>query len=130
MKAVDADSGRHALAIRAEPRKDSLLKERRDTLRQLAQDVEQCYRAGRATLDSLIRASNLLLEAELDLAKTKAERIAIYEKLVANLRQLEKAAEARHQAGAPGGGVSEVLSAKADRLKAEIQLAREKEGDK
>lgn len=109
---------------------EALLKERRETLRQLSQEVEQRYRSGLATLDSVIRASNLLLEAELDLAKTKAERVALCEKLVANLRQLETILESKHKVGAQGGETANVLDARAARLKAEIQLAHEKEGDK
>lgn len=105
----------------------ALLNERRDTLRQLVTDVEQRHRSGRATLDSVIRASNLLLDAELDLAKTKAERILVYEQQIRRLRALEKLVESRHKVGVPGGETADLLDAKAARLKAEIQLAHEKD---
>jgi hypothetical protein len=105
----------------------SLRKERRDTLRKLVDAAESKYNSGKATLECVLRASELLLEAELDLAATKTERIAVREKLVANLRQVEKAAQMRHHAGvAP---IEESLQAKAARLKAEIQLQCEQGGE-
>jgi outer membrane protein TolC len=103
---------------------DAAPAERRETLRQLVKAAEQHYRSGNTTLPSVIRASNLLLEAELEAAKTKAERIALYEKMVENLRELEKVAEAGYKAGVRP--MDDVLEARAARLKAEIQLAREK----
>ncbi len=110
----------------SDAKKESLLKERRDTLRELVRLTEARYRSGRATLDFVIRASNQLLEAELDQAKTKAERIAIYDKLIANLRELEKILEARQKVGAPGGDMADLLDARTARLKAEIQLSQER----
>ena len=105
----------------------SLRKERRETLRTLVDAAESKFNSGKATLDSLLRGSELLLEAELDLAETKAERIAVHEKIVANLRQVEKAAQMRCNAGvAP---IEESLEAKAARLKAEIQLKCEQTGE-
>jgi hypothetical protein len=104
-----------------------LRKERRETLRKLVDAAESKYNSGKATLDVVLRASDLLLEAEMDLARTRAERIAVHEKLVANLRQVEKATQLRCDAGtAP---IEESLEAKAARLKAEIRLKYE-QGDK
>jgi hypothetical protein len=105
----------------------SLRKERRETLRKLVDAAESKYNSGKATLDVVLRASDLLLEAEMDLARTRAERIAVHEKLVANLRQVEKATQLRCDAGtAP---IEESLEAKAARLKAEIQLKCEQVGE-
>jgi hypothetical protein len=111
---------------------ESLLKERRDTFRQLVDMLGQQHRAGIVTEVSVLRATDQLLDAELDLASTKAERIAIREKLVANLRKLEKLIEGMVQAGVRGADaptIEDALRAKAARLKAEIQLLREKAGN-
>ena len=107
---------------------ESLLKERRDTLRQLVTFLDGRLLVGKASKESVIRASNQLLDAELDLARTKAERIAIHEKLVDNLRGLEKIIESGAHYGTRQ--LDDVFSAKADRLKAEVQLLREKIDDK
>jgi hypothetical protein len=106
---------------------ESLLKERRDVVRKLVEIVNRRYQTGMVTQESVILASNLLLDAELELARTKAERIAVCQKLVGNLRQLEQAAEARHERTM--GSADDVLKAKAARLKAEIQLVRENAED-
>ena len=106
----------------------ALLNERREVLRKLVDAAEQRYRAGAATLEAAIRASNQLLEAELELADTKAERIAVHEKLVGNLQRLEQVAEARRAAAA--AALEEVLEAKAARLKGEITLLRERQQDR
>jgi outer membrane protein TolC len=75
----------------------------------------------------IVKAIQLLLEAEVELAETRAERIAVHEKILANLCQVEKAAQMRCSAGrAP---IAESLEAKAARLKAEIQLKREQAGE-
>ena len=105
---------------------ESLLKERRDTLRELVDILDGRYRAGAVTEEAVLRASGQLLGAELDLASTKAERIAIREKLVANLRRIEKVTEDQAQVGSLALRPDDVLQAKAARLKAEIQLLREK----
>jgi len=76
----------------------------------------------------VLRASELLLEAELDLAETKAERIAVRDKLVANLRQREEAVLARYRIGAEQ--YDSVLQVTAARLKAEIKLLREQSGER
>jgi hypothetical protein len=102
-----------------------LLKARRDTLRQIVNLLEAERRTGgRATEEPILRASNQLLDAELDLASTKAERIALREKVVTNLQQIEKITAA--QVGFGVRKPEEALQATAARLKAEIQLLREK----
>jgi len=106
----------------------SLLKERRDTFRQLATVVEQAYRQGEGTFASVIQASNSLLEVELDLATDKAERITLHEKRVANVKQMEQITMALHR-NREATRV-DVLAAKGARLKAEIELLREQASDK
>ena len=102
---------------------NSLLVERRDTLRQLVDSVTAQYKAGRTTLDNVIRARNGLLDAELEIAKTKTERIRIHEERVKNFRDLENAIKRRYTVGK--GTYEEMLTAKAARLKSEIELLRE-----
>ena len=65
--------------------------------------------------------------AQLEAAKTKGERIALYEKMVENLRRLEEVVEAAHKAGV--GLMDDVLDVTAARLEAEARLANEKKGD-
>ena len=103
----------------------SLLKERRDTLRKLVDAVESRYRSGGVSVDSVLRASEQLLEAELDLAETKPERIAVYGKLVANFHEREQAARAGYDTGT--ATLESLLEVTAARLKAEIQLLREQQ---
>jgi outer membrane protein TolC len=101
-----------------------LLKQRRDTLRELVDYLEAAFRQGVGSAESVALASSELLDAELDMAQSKAERIAIREKMVENLKEQEKMVEARNQAGMSRPG--EMLRARAGRLKAEIDLLREK----
>lgn len=102
---------------------NSLMVERRDTLRQLVDSVTAQYKAGRTTLDNVIRARNGLLDAELEIAKTKTERIRIHEERVKNFRDLENAIKQRYTVGK--GTHEEMLTAKAARLKSEIEFLRE-----
>jgi outer membrane protein TolC len=102
-----------------------LLTERRDTLRKLVEAVELQYHHGAGTLDAVVRASNDLLDAELALAPSEADRIAILERIVQNLKALEEMVSARYNAGR--ATISDVLSAKAARLNAEILLLTERE---
>jgi hypothetical protein len=112
----------------ASERLESLLKERRETLRQLVETLEGQWRAGLTDGQMpALHAKNELLDAELDLAKTREERITVREKMVANLKVIEKTAEIQQRMGTTTPDT--LLRAKAARLKAEAQLLREKTGD-
>lgn len=102
---------------------DSLLKERRDVLKQLVKLAKERHREGAEPADNVIRASLALLEAELELARSRRERVEIHKQAIALLRELEKMADLRFRAGTARKDV--VLRAKASRLEAEIQLLRE-----
>jgi outer membrane protein TolC len=102
-----------------------LLEERRDTLRKLMEAVELQYRHGTGTLDAVVRASNDLLNAELALGPSQADRVRILERIVENMKKLEEMVGARHEAGR--ATISDVLSAKAARLHAEILLLGERD---
>lgn len=100
----------------------SLLTERRDTLRQLVTVVGDQYRAGRSSLESVVRASDQLLIAELDLAEGRDSQLGFYKQRVNLLRDFEKVSKTRFQAGQVGQ--EDVLSVQAARLSAEIELFR------
>ncbi|QDV66291.1 hypothetical protein [Crateriforma conspicua] len=99
-----------------------LLTERRDTYKSLVEIVNQSYLVGRAEHRQLIQVQNDLLQAELDLATTRSERLKIHQQLVDNLQAYEKLLEARFANGTTQQ--TDVLSTKADRLKAEVALRR------
>lgn len=117
MLAKGSDADTDSLSVQ------DLLVERRDTLKTLVEHVKAQYRAGDATYDSVVAATNSLLEAQLDLATTKTERIEIRKSMVENLRAVEQRLESRRESGLPSW--DEYLRAKAARLLAEIRLARE-----
>ncbi len=102
----------------------SLLKERRDTLQRMVDVLAAQHKSGAATFDAVVLALDRLCDAEIELATTSADRIAAYEKKVANLLANEKYLELKFRAGHTTEIV--VLDAKATRLKAEIQLLRER----
>ena len=101
----------------------TLLVERRDTLRQRSAALDERFTQGRVVFESVLFARNDLLDAELELASSKAERIAAHEKRLDNYRELEKLMMARHAVGA--STTEDGLMAKAARLRAEIELLRE-----
>ncbi|WP_413432739.1 hypothetical protein [Crateriforma spongiae] len=100
-----------------------LLTERRDTFKSLVEIVNESYLVGRAEHRQLIQVQNDLLQAELDLATTRSERLKLYQQLVDNLQAYEKLLEARFANGTTQQ--TDVLSTKADRLKAEVALRRQ-----
>ena len=102
---------------------NSLLAERRDTLRQIVNLVEKGHSEGSESLDNVIRARNELLDAELDIAKTNAERVRIREEQVKNFRDLENVLTQLYKNGETTN--IELLEVKAVRLEAEIELLRE-----
>ena len=102
---------------------NSLLEELRDTRRQIVEWIELRYSQGNASLDNVIQARIELLDAELDIAKTKAERVRVREEQVKNFLELENLLTQRHKNGEITN--VEILAVKAVRLEAEIQLLRE-----
>ena len=103
----------------------ALLEARRDVLKQRSEAVETQMKHGLLNdFGSLIAARNDLLGAELALASTKDERIALLKKHVANCLEYEKFNQGRFEAGR-GATQVDVLSSTAARLEAEIALARE-----
>lgn len=120
--------GLFALSVEAGEAPDAklkaLLKERLTTLRDVEAHLERAYRDGQVPVDLYLHASAATLEAELDLAESKNERLTILEKAVELAKKSEAFAAAANKAGvAPP---HELLKAKANRLAAEIAVEKEK----
>ncbi len=105
---------------------DTLLRQRRETLGQLVKVTTEHYRTGRTTIDSVIRASRQLLNAELELAEDRNARLAIHAKRIALLKDFERIVQTQFKAG--DATQEDILAARAARLEAEIQLLREQPG--
>jgi hypothetical protein len=95
-----------------------------EALRRAYEIVNSQWRIGQATQADRTVALNALLEAQLQSAASKAERIPILEAMLANQRDGERYVEA----AVMNGRVSQDYydRAKADRLEAEIRLTKEK----
>ena len=102
-----------------------LLGQRRDVLLQLVEALEHQFSQGLCQVDSVVAAREQFLDAELQLASGKTERLEILQKKVDNMRELEDFMKIRHQDGRTT--LENVLSATAARLQAEIDLVREKQ---
>jgi outer membrane protein TolC len=105
---------------------ESLLKERQDALRNLVKILDLQYRAGTVDFIRVASAESRLADAELGSAKNKDARIAACQKKAELCRDVEKICQARL---AVDGTDADVREARAERLKAEIQLLREKAAD-
>jgi len=101
-----------------------LQKERIATLKEMADQLNTLFRAGRASFEEVCEARLLLLKAELDAAEKESDRITLYKNFVDVLKKYEEWAEQRKA----GGRVPEatVLNVKARRLEAEILLEQAK----
>ena len=98
-----------------------------DALHKALKIVDARYNTGSATVEDRISASDALLHAQLDAARTESERIAICRKLLDNRREYEKIIEAKLKSGK----ITELewTRAKADLLEAESRLAKELDND-
>jgi hypothetical protein len=102
--------------------------ERRDVLRDAAEQAQVLFQNGRAEYSAVQRLTIALLNAELDLAPDRAARIAVREQILKQRKATEELAVAQKAAARLAGMT--VLEAKADRLQAEIELLREKADEK
>jgi hypothetical protein len=107
-------------ATLAEVRK--LQEKRRDVLRDALAVHQKLFQTGHGTLDGIVGTSKRLLAAELDLATTDGERIAVHERHVEQARLWFALAKARQEAGR--GTAVEALEAQAAVLEAEIGLLK------
>ena len=102
-----------------------LMLERRDVLFQIVLTFKSRYERGTIKMDAVYRAQSELLNAELELAKTKEDRLAALNSQLANCQSMELMAIALQKVGSLGGETETVLAATAGRLQAEIQILRE-----
>ncbi len=94
--------------------------ERRDTLKEVVQILEVRDQAAGVSTSILNHAYIDLLEAELPLAKSHADRIVLYEKSLESWSEIEQGTQVMKEVGSVAP--EENLKAKADRIKAEIDL--------
>ena len=106
---------------------DELLRERQATLRQLVKVVTVEYRQGTSGFESVLRATDQLIDAELELAENAKGRIIILQRRVELMKSLFSMVEAKFKAGQVRQ--VQVLTAQAALLEAQIQLAREQSGE-
>jgi flagellar hook-basal body complex protein FliE len=105
----------------------ALLLERYDVLKDIVESCKKWLELGRGDASALKDATVAMYHAEADLCLTDAERIKVYEKLVAALREYEGWIERQ----AAAGRVTEVsvAQAKVARLEAQIRLEQLRLGE-
>lgn len=111
-------------ADREKPAIRDLMKEREQVLQKLVDIAKAQHQMGSASWGSVVAAERALLDAKLDSATTPAERITILE-LQLKLAQTQEQKIARLVEVADVSP-SDLMTAKASRLTAHIQLLREK----
>lgn len=106
----------------------ALRKERIAALKELSATSMKLAQASRIEMSEVLDDQAALLKAELEVAGTDADRIALYKASIDNLKTLEEMARAQLNAGR--GTMHSVLKVKARRLEVEIQLEQTKAGAK
>ena len=101
-----------------------LQKERIATLKDLADVLAALYQKGAVEASVVGEAKLMLFQAEMEVAATEADRVAICQKTVDALKEMEAMAKAHKQAAR--GTEASVLMFKALRLEAEIKLEQAK----
>jgi hypothetical protein len=105
-----------------------LAKARLAAAREVYEALNAAFQSGRGTRDELLLWSPHLLEAELDAATTKAERIKARESHLKRMEEYEKLMLAR--AAVSRAGSRDFAEAKLLRIEAELRLAQEKRSGK
>jgi len=103
---------------------ESLMKERRLALAKAVEIRGRQYGGGTLGFSGMAVGESQLADVELELAKNKDERIAVCQKQVELCRDVEKICQAKYEAGQVSN--ADLFEARAERLKAEIRLLREK----
>jgi outer membrane protein TolC len=117
-----------ASALAASPESEEakkLLLERRNVLKQIIDIQSRGYERGEIRLDSFLLAQRDFFETELELAEQKSQRIEICERLVKTMESIEAVSQRLHSAGEVS--IIDALTSKAARLKAQAQLANERQ---
>ena len=108
-------------------REKTLMQERLETLKGEVEMQEKMMATGIIGNSKSLRDAQVeALAAELELCSTRGERIEVLQRSLAAQQEYEKLTKARFESGAYPA--NEMLSAKADRLTAEIALERAKAG--
>jgi hypothetical protein len=108
----------------ANPEVRALQEERLATLKEIADEKEKVFRAGRGLPEDVLQARLLVLRAELELCDSDRERVAVHEKIVAMAKEIEETLAGYYKAQRLLH--SDLLTAKANRLEAEVALERAK----
>ncbi len=104
-----------------------LLVEKRDALKQIADfTLSQSRATGTVPATELIAVNLAVLEAELDLATTRPERVALLEKMCKEARKYDEIAQGNRQSGIASG--IDALQAHLKFLDYQIRLEKEKTG--
>jgi outer membrane protein TolC len=107
------------------PEAKKLLMERRNVLKEVNDIQRRGYERGELQLPDLLLTNRDLLEAELELADDKSQRIAICERLVKTFEDIEAISQRRQASGEVT--IMDTLNSKAARLKAQARLANERQ---
>ncbi len=105
---------------------DKLRHERLDAAKMFFEATRASYETDTVTFDQLAKANRTLFEVELDLALTPQQRMAAYQRALTAAQAMEAKIKALFDVAARGGEVDKLALAKTERLKFEIELAREK----
>lgn len=117
--AVIGVNGVRAGDQKADTRMKALLKEQLATARELASLPASAFKSGN---HGLLEARTAVLNAELDLCETDAQRVSTYEGFITEARKHEEELAELYKLGMTGN--PDVLAQKLTRLKAEIALER------
>jgi hypothetical protein len=107
-----------------DPDVEKILRERLAVLEEAARLLQQAYAAGQTSLAGTLDANKELFEAQLELARTPAERVQVREQILKNAETLEQAVEKIVQAAE--GPRMNLLRARAARLRAQADLVQER----
>lgn len=107
-----------------DPDVEKILRERLVVLQEAAKLQREAHRSGAAAFSATIDADRAVLDAELELATTKAERVRIREAMLKTATTLEMTVS--ELAKAAETTQADVLRARANRLRAEADLALER----
>lgn len=105
---------------------ETLLKKKLSLLRQGSEQMTQMFQNGRMAVDDALDWQLELSHAELDLCTTDEQRIAVLEKTLAAVKELEKKVQAQVQT-AQATSLS-AIKASVKRLDVEIALQQLKDG--
>jgi len=119
---VSASGTAHGQGIA--PEVEKILRERLIVLQEAAKLQREAHRTGSAALTTTVEMDNAVLEAELELATTKGERVRVREEMLKIAESLETTVSQLAKANEVTS--VDVLRARANRLRAAADLAIER----